>query len=130
MPNISKALNGVSVEERRRQVKFLYDNSCSLAEIGRLLEVPRMVVRTDIGALGLDCYSALSELEVLEVVKDIILDSHRSAGLRYITGQLRARNLRLQRWRIRKALIDLGALRAPPRRIRRQPWYEAYGPNW
>ena len=130
MPNTAKALNGVSVEQRRVDVKLLYENSYSLAAIGRLLQVPRMVLRTDLVALGLDCYSALSELEVLEVVKDILLDSHRSAGRSYIIGQLRARNLRLQRWRIRKALIDLGALRAPPRRIRRQPWYEAYGPNW
>jgi hypothetical protein len=86
MPNTAKALNGVSVEQRRVDVKLLYENSYSLAAIGRLLQVPRMVLRTDLVALGLDCYSALSELEVLEVVKDILLDSHRSAGRSYIIG--------------------------------------------
>ena len=130
MPHLSKPIGGVPVNERRAQVRFLYDNGSSQTQIARELGVSRGVVRTDFTHLGLTRFSRLSSNAIRELVRTIILDSHQSAGRRYLDGQLRARHVTLPRRRLRRALLELGALRKPPRRIRRRAWYEAYGPNW
>ncbi len=130
MPHTSKPIRGVPVEVRRAQVKFLHDHGSSQIQIANELAVSRSVIRTDFVHLRLTRFSKLDSNAIRELVRTIILDSHRSAGRRYLDGQLRARHVILPRRRLRQALVELGALRKPPRRIRRRAWYEAYGPNW
>ena len=126
----SMAIPGVRAEQRRGDLAVLFQADYSLAEIQRKLGVNRNTLRRDIRALGLNRYTNLSEEHVRRLIKEIIRDSHRASGREYILGQLRSRGVRLQRWRIRLALVQLHALRAQPQRIRRHAWYEAYGPDW
>ncbi len=127
MVRIAQPHNGASVIERRRQVKVLFDLGSSVTEIARDLSVTRKVVATDFKSMGLSSFSTDSEANIRRTIRSILYDSHRSGGRQYLEAQLQQRGIRVQRRRIRTALVQLNRLRLPPRRIRRLPWYEAFG---
>ena len=84
-------------------------------------------------------YTSLTNVELTSIVREISM-STPNAGERYVIGSLRARGIRIQRWRIRQILQEIDPVGRSLRRsqaIRRRVnsvqtpnelWYVCFGP--
>ena len=119
------------VAARRAVVLCLRNESNNLlgpTAIAEELGTTRKAVRGDFEALGINTFSGMDDATVEQHVARHLREGHRALGRGLMESQFAGEGHRLPRTRIDQAMRNLGVLREAPKRIFREPWYQAKGP--